>query len=81
MTLSSPADLYDLFIKTIIGISSILAGMYLKNVDETIKANQVISARHTAEIQVLQQITTQTAQWQSRIDDKLDRILENRRKP
>lgn len=81
MTLSSPADLYDLFIKTIIGISSILAGMYLKNVDETIKANQAISARHTAEIQVLQQITTQTAQWQSRIDDKLDRILENRRKP
>jgi hypothetical protein len=81
MTLSSPADLYDLFIKTIIGISSILAGMYLKNVDETIKANQAISARHTAEIQVLQQITTQTANWQSRIDDKLDRILENRKKP
>jgi hypothetical protein len=79
MTFSSPADLYDLFIKTIIGVASILAGMYLKNVDETIKQTQSISAKHTAEIQVLQQITTQTAQWQSRIDDKLDRILENRR--
>jgi septal ring factor EnvC (AmiA/AmiB activator) len=69
-------NIIDLCVKTAIAIGVSVAGYHVKNINDDIRTQQNNIMSHTAELAQLQQTVQQTEKWLTRIDAKLDRLVE-----